>query len=189
LFSDNEETETLTIIDPKLFPSKASVIKPAQRPLHKLFPSKRLLHIALFHEMLHWYQLLRYHERANETEKGVDCGPNDSPNVQLLLYYYFQNNKLVSEPKLLWGNCFLMDPTDSIRVDEMRVILGSPLNLADFLNGDDLSENLFRCFCEEPLRFGENYDSSNQQYLQAPEFSIKKACEVVEKAAMCYSAL
>ncbi|MDR2464504.1 MAG: hypothetical protein LBD36_02775, partial [Holosporales bacterium] len=101
---------------------------------------KRELCIALFHEMLHWYHYLRDPARA-DIENHVIHGNNNS----ILRFYFFNINP--NTPGNTWGM------GNDVKVEEIRTILGviPDINGQDgqpivgFLNGDDLSENLFRC--------------------------------------------
>ncbi|MDR0556109.1 MAG: hypothetical protein LBG20_03870 [Holosporaceae bacterium] len=104
---------------------------------------KRELCIAMFHEMLHWYHCLRDTVRMN-VENPHDLSAN--LNNPILNYYFGGVN-----PNTI-NNTWNQD-NQRVAIEDMRTILGvtpgingldgNPIN--NFLNGDDLSENLFRC--------------------------------------------
>ena len=111
--------------------------------------------VGLFHEMLHWFHFLRNPDRFND-------GDNDDPNVfkYSLRCYYGNQNELG-----MWGG--------SMDSEEIANILGTPnhndVGYQHFidqnaflavpnndrpLNGDDLSENVYRISKNCHMRFG-----------------------------------
>lgn len=42
----------------------------------------------------------------------------------------------------------------AVGFEEVRTILGSHTTVTDYINGDDISENLYRLCDDQPLRFG-----------------------------------
>jgi hypothetical protein len=144
--------------------------------------------------MLHWYHFLRYYKRT-QAELGISFPDGTVPTNEVLRHYYFlkEQEKVVespsNNPKNLWG-VILWNMANDMAVEEMRTILGVPTELKGYLNGDDLSENLFRHFCTAKL-FGKNFymrfgERNEPDKLQSSGFPIKKAWEVVKNAAKCY---
>jgi hypothetical protein len=109
--------------------------------------------IPLFHEMLHWFHCLRYYRRAiseADFDRVVAFAPYPEVNS-----FYFKSGEDPNTPGNTWA---VIDRNGSVvanKVDleEMRTILGinnitkSIANVftTSFLEGDDISENLFRC--------------------------------------------
>ena len=119
--------------------------------------------VALFHEMLHWYHELRDPNRKNVEKTG-------QPFVSLHLKDYFigryywdfcstffekdiiNSNMLISERNWTTDNNqnFIIN---NVNFEEMRTIIGVPNDL-NFINGDDLFENLYKACIHEPLSCG-----------------------------------
>lgn len=129
------------------FTNKTNLQVPTTGPHHTVPTSfqKRDLCIGLFHEMLHWYHYLRDTLRANTENLIAYDSLLIAPNS--LVEYYFYNENLDAPHLRTWSH------ERSLRVEEMRTILGASPDVIGhngdvihgFLNGDDLSENLFRC--------------------------------------------
>ena len=67
------------------------------------------------------------------------------------LYYQIINEYIQNKKGGLYSaKCILY----SVNFEEIRTILGVPMNCHAYKNGDDLSENLYRSCCKQPLRFG-----------------------------------
>jgi hypothetical protein len=98
---------------------------------------------------------LRAYRRTIQEENGNPIGLNvASP----LIRDYYPN----SENPLFTFSEYITKINDSIttwmldvffRIDEFRVVCGSNPKIADYMNGDDLSENVFRCALGLPMRF------------------------------------
>lgn len=102
---------------------------------------------ALFHEMLHWYQQLRNQERSNsEYRKPYDQIANNDLSIDLG-YRPIPANVPHFES---WVKSY-------VELDEMRVICGAGNilgHVCHYMEGDDLSENAFRCAMGLKMRFG-----------------------------------
>jgi hypothetical protein len=112
------------------------------------------LDIALFHEMLHWFHsLIDYNRATDERNQSKQFKLSDR---DIGKYYWgdlLQGNpddisSQISRSEIPWYNGHVCD------FEEMRTILGFPEGLPGYLNGDDLSENLYRTEQGFPLRFG-----------------------------------
>ncbi len=141
------------------------------------------LDVMLFHEMNHWYHHLRHPNRFAEESncygigRRLDGNPTPgngnlgtvSANAADLGAYYWQV-LLAGDPQLAiseeaWKNPLSIGGATVYRVpfEEMRNILGVPINgIANKLNGDEISENLYRMCIGVPLRYG---------YWQSPTLS------------------
>lgn len=119
------------------------------------------LDIALFHEMIHWYHRLRNTARSY-TEDNVAINGNNEENYQMYMYYWRDlssnvNKKQISS--LAWQGTL----DNHIDLEEVRTILGikntanlyynSNNFLENYLEGDDLAENLYRACIGQFLRF------------------------------------
>lgn len=131
----------------------------------------------LFHEMNHWYHYLRHPNRFAEESNYYDTGRRLNGNqtsavaVELntvnedaaaLGIYYWNGLLAAGDPRLAvsekaWKSPLPIGGAMVYRVsfEEMRNILGVPINgIANRLNGDEISENLYRMCIGEPLRYG-----------------------------------
>lgn len=111
--------------------------------------------VALFHEMSHWYHALRNIQRLSDEQNFAPPYKNFNSGAsaaRLGAYYWNLGgwaNMNISQSK--WGK-----PD----YEEIRNILGVPVFAAginpvhDTINGDDLSENLYRMCIRLPLRIG-----------------------------------
>ncbi|MDR1034522.1 MAG: mitochondrial inner membrane protease ATP23 [Holosporales bacterium] len=108
----------------------------------------------LFHEMLHWYQQLRYFDRFN-IEHNQIIPPTRFPVRSLPYDYYYQNAYTNGQTHKSWSTPIPPGPGGTMAVDELRVRCGRSSNGMDqFFEGDDLSENAFRCLNGWKLLFG-----------------------------------
>ncbi|MCR5224725.1 MAG: hypothetical protein K6C34_01455 [Alphaproteobacteria bacterium] len=122
-----------------------------------IIPKKTLSDVALFHEMLHWYHHLRDVARQiRESNRGPSALHfTDVPIGQF--YWRKMNsaklfaNMVVSES--VWS-MNLPQLGSRVLFEDIRTILGVPNNFKPYLEGDDLSENLYRMCTANPLRFG-----------------------------------
>jgi hypothetical protein len=147
--------------------------------------SERPSDVSLFHEMLHWYHALRDIARHDE-EKDSFAGTAALTDSKLGKYYWGTDQsaswkisaipwvskiKVPREEEMLVVNC-----------EEIRTILGSCRDVPGYLEGDDLSENLYRLSRGGYLRFGHTlirfYEDKDV---------IEKAIEVCKKSASSYS--
>ena len=126
--------------------------------------------IALFHEMNHWYHALRDIQRLlNENNMSVWGGKRHFNNTvtggnavpagsEAIGAYYWGG----LDPA--WTNMYVTEQKWSENYEEIRNILGVPIQpgivhpVAGTINGDDLSENLYRMCKGEPLRLGHAYN-------------------------------
>jgi hypothetical protein len=134
-------------------------------------------HIGLFHEMVHWFHVLRHPQRHSEERIafGGTIDLRDTLQQETIGAYFWGNNHLISDN----GNAnswkvsaypWVSYSADNayVNFEEIRTILGAPtlmryrhvvpdtahLNPYIFLNGDDLSENKYRTSLNTQLRFG-----------------------------------
>lgn len=118
------------------------------------------LDVVLFHEMLHWFHYLR-DSRRFKNERVLDYQEHE---YYLFDYYYGDQADIANFACDAWNY-------RGLRGGELRNILGTPSDKVlemfekeikqsvKFLNGDDLSENAYRCSrhtAEKPIymRFG-----------------------------------
>lgn len=111
--------------------------------------------VALFHEMNHWFHALRNIDRlGKEQNRNIIPYGFNSGNAAARLGAYYWNlggwvNMNVSQSK--WGRP---------NYEEIRNILGVPVfvgvanPIVGTINGDDISENLYRICIGLPLRIG-----------------------------------
>lgn len=125
--------------------------------------------VSLFHEMLHWYHHLRNVDRMNK-EAGRVTKPHFHTHFLGKYYWGGLNScanewrgRLVSEqPWLAFSVIF--GPADYVNFEELRTVLGVTYRGSidqyqqNYLQGDDLSENLYRMCIGIPLRFGYGRD-------------------------------
>ena len=75
-------------------------------------------------------------------------------------HYWCKVMKTVIDENMLsiseenWTPCKGCGDLSLVNFEEIRTILGSPNTIKNFLNGDELSENLYRAHIGQPLRFG-----------------------------------
>ena len=143
---------SISIEDARL---KLSILGKLEEKYSNIVLGETPLDVCIFHEMIHWYHWLRNAVRFNKESDNIygirlDCA--------LLSKHYWgkvvdknDNNMeirmLISEKN--WKNTF-----DLVDFEEIRAILGAPAAIQGFLNGDELSENLYRAHIGQPLRFG-----------------------------------
>ncbi len=126
-----------------------------------IVPVYDTIDISLMHEMLHWWHVLRNIKRTQE-ERDNRNPENGSYNYHNISNYYFSQyywNGLNWLSK--WnGNEASILPWhfngEYINFEEMRTILGFSCTDSSkhYLQGDDLSEDLYRVCVGKPLRFG-----------------------------------
>ena len=112
--------------------------------------------------MLHWFHMLRDPERKNR-ESQIQCETNDK---ELLI-----SKALMESEKLeLWIGRNKKEDSSSeliLKMEEVRTIMGYTFNFLitidektisyfaeEVINGDDLSENLYRLCVGQQLRYG-----------------------------------
>jgi hypothetical protein len=103
--------------------------------------------VHLFHEMLHWFHFLRYTDRYVKNREGEK---ENTPRQYGSLVRSFYSGRV----EYWTGKGFVIQPykkdvSDEVDVEEMRTVFGSSTIVHPFFNGDDLSENLYRCFLSE----------------------------------------
>ena len=128
----------------------------------EIIKSSRTDDVGLFHEMLHWFHMLRDPERKNR-EAQIQCKTNDK---ELLI-----SKALMGSEKLeLWIGREEKGNSSSeliLKMEEVRTIMGYTFNFLitidektisyfaeEVINGDDLSENLYRLCVGQQLRYG-----------------------------------
>jgi hypothetical protein len=138
--------------------------------------------VGLAHEIIHWFHALRYYSRfINEKEAKAGTIRLDGTNIKgkrckinpIIIgnYFYGANSDMWRYSALPWvtGN--------NINFEEMRTILGSPKwsNVkVNYIEGDDISENLYRASRDIPIRFGhDNYD-----FYEKKEVTNKAICSL-----------
>jgi hypothetical protein len=105
--------------------------------------------VGLIHEMIHWYHALRNYKRLTD-ELGLG---NDKKSLGMIgvgrIYY------TVGIDDDLYDK-WLIDDGKNISFEDMRTIFGSiEGENVEYLNGDDISENLYRLYRgDTPLRYG-----------------------------------
>ena len=100
----------------------------------------------LFHEMCHWYHYLRDPSRfINDVQMIKDkiCKINDGNRIGSLFYGSKYDDAYLKLASVAW--CSINDTIRRLVVnfEEMRTILGSSPNCVNYLEGDDISENLY----------------------------------------------
>lgn len=116
--------------------------------------SESLPHISLFHEMIHWYYYLRDPQRSNSEQ---EC---DNSVYEHYLGEYYWGDLGYHNSCLYRSGTRHDEERERVSFEywsnfnEMRTILGSARATANYKEGDDLSENLYRTCVGFPLRFG-----------------------------------
>jgi hypothetical protein len=125
-------------------------------------------HVALFHELVHWYQTLRAHDRAGYEHNNRYNYFNPDEMLYHCGYTLPERGYRITD-KILWRT-----QETPFALDEYRVICGSREGYPGYLSGDDISENAFRCSQKLPMRFGYAWpleqesldDTRNTRYLR-----------------------
>jgi hypothetical protein len=105
----------------------------------------------LFHELLHWYHWLRdsYRFALDINASNISLQIDDVGRIGGV-YYNNLHGININERRLLtvaWCTRRVTGSADFVaNFEEMRTILGSPNNIPHYLEGDDLSENVFILF-------------------------------------------
>lgn len=146
--------------------------------------------IGLFHEMLHWYHLLRAPRRF-VTEKTAGAGTiklNGYSNANGLTIYigaYYWNttrtNPEVDNKYNISATPWKSRINNRIQFEEIRTILGSNVDVWNYMQGDDLSENLYRATRGSYMRFGH----STSPYYE-DEGVIQKAISSCNQVGLYY---
>lgn len=110
--------------------------------------------------MIHWFHTLRNVQRKQKESDNYDpinnqCNPRNFTNYYIGKYYW-QNLNCLNDTQ---GHQISEQPwieDGYIKFEEIRTILGFHCNVNDdmYVQGDDLSENLYRMCVGFPLRFG-----------------------------------
>lgn len=122
----------------------------------------RPTHVALFHELVHWYHAIRNYERYIE-ELTQDRTQVINKCIGALYYNNDDNDEKAHWLTNYKGN-------EIISFEDMRTIFGMHSESEGYFEGDDLSENLYRAFWKRPLRYGHKQENI---------FSVKSC--IVEK--------
>ena len=146
----------------KISPTSISIFK---ENLYKISKSPSPSHVSLAHELIHWFHLLRCYRRfSNEKDKGYLVKLDGTalskaetcPPILIGKYYYGNSKANWKILSLAWKSGTI------ISYEEMRTVLGLPSDCGssfNYLEGDDLSENLYRICTGIPLRFGHTSDT------------------------------
>ncbi len=139
--------------------------------------------IGLFHEMVHWFHVLRHPQRHSEERIGFKNAGGaislcDTSQRETIGAYFWGNFSDDSDHWKISAYPWIGRSIDNtyVNFEEIRTILGAPtleqyravvtdtshLNPYVFLNGDDLSENKYRASLNAKLRFGH----SNQPFYE-----------------------
>lgn len=154
---------------------------------------KRPHDVGLFHEMLHWYHYLRNKRRY--TDEGTARNASVKLNgfvkgtqdicIDIGRYYWDQNRNNNNDNDDLndrWRTSarpWLAEYNLGYCIDfeEIRTILGSHITVKDYIEGDDLSENLYRSAQNCYMRFWhtdtpyyEDNDVINQAFQACKEY-------------------
>lgn len=149
-------------LDPDFLPSASVVQKIQKKFMTKVIPVSSQA-ITLFHELLHWFHNIQNYSRYISDRRLDMAQPNS-------IYAFYYSG--VSASHAPW-----IPPAapDRIEGEEMRTILGynayhpvkktiknaAIMEAPGFLNGDELSENLFRCFLYSYMRKGKTSAITN----------------------------
>lgn len=137
----------------------------------------------VYHELLHWFHQLRNSNRFAYEATGqlkVEEGVDPCSSSPIIRYYW---GGLHAKARGLGEWLITMSPwlcskaDRGIDVEEIRTILGASPRLAGYLEGDDLSENLYRTELKLPIRFGHDAFCFFED-----EQVIQKALEVCDGA-------
>jgi hypothetical protein len=114
----------------------------------------------LLHEMVHWYHHLRAPKRFG-MERGVqfEWGPEVNPVIQGYWSWIDHQVWLGARGSPSWRQLEVtfwpwMVVKGTVRVEEVRCILGVRKDSTGYLEGDDISDNLYRASLDRPLRYG-----------------------------------
>ncbi|MBQ7673261.1 MAG: hypothetical protein IJT36_01870 [Alphaproteobacteria bacterium] len=151
---------------------------------HPISLVKRESDIGLFHEMIHWFHVLRHPERHSKERVAFKAHQaislHDNAIYETIGGYFWNgidNNNTNSWKVSAIPWVGYSDNDSYVNFEEIRTILGVPtlkqyretvpnvphhLNPYVFLNGDDLSENKYRVSVNAKLRFGH----SNQPFYE-----------------------
>lgn len=152
------------------FNSKSSPIQVVGRvgkeDLVSIVTQEHNLFASLFHEMLHWFHSLRNPTRMYFEQGGVSLKTLKTAKLTDLFDiggYFYSNPNETSERIALSTKLWISDSSKPhISLEEMMTVLGAPpLDMYQkhdkeyyYLEGDDLSENLFRVSLGAKFRFG-----------------------------------
>ena len=126
---------------------------------------KRKSDIGLFHEMIHWYHRLRHiirynHEKSHGEQKQLSdiISVADRPDITIGNYYYKNIPDAVvsgtTKDQRRENSAKVWNEDGNTQYEEIRAIIGVPAELDGYLNGDEISENLYRLHTSDPnMRF------------------------------------
>lgn len=140
----------------------------------------------IFHELLHWFHNLRdplrsFFEVKGKNSVGEIVKLNDASSLSGYFYAGNDSPTKIQISSLPWlqtdGNKLV------INLEEMRTILGAPNEQIftectgdyHYLEGDDISENVFRLSQDLPMRLGHKeseYIASNKIFIVAATLSV-----------------
>ena len=111
-----------------------------------IIKERSCLHVDLFHEMVHWFHMLRDPNRFIQ-ESGVNS--IFSSEIDNCTSLYFDNIEGCNSIQRKGIVNFIWED-----LEELRTILGVKIGSFKYLNGDDISENLYRVSVGEAVRYG-----------------------------------
>ena len=124
--------------------------------------------VGLFHELLHWFHTLRDFKRKNEETQIY----TETDDLNLLTAQNSMDSENI-ESWMIRENSKNPMPKIIIKMEEFRTIMGYTVSFLvdingkiisytpkNILNGDDLSENLYRLCIGQSLRYGHSIDET-----------------------------
>lgn len=138
--------------------------------------------ISIFHELCHWFHFLRNPnryllERTAWNNTVLINGETYDKTLKNSLAQYIYGDAYTSdsEKEKRWRISALpWREGEHVHFEELRNIIGAVEAVGNYLEGDDLSENLYRLSIGHPLRFGH----SNEIYRES-EAIVNKAKDIV----------
>lgn len=128
---------------------------------HEIILYPRPDDVGLLHEMIHWYHFLRHTERftieRNAGNGSINIHGKKADNaIYIHIGNYYWPTATEDRWKLSAMPWFVINEEElAVGFEEIRTILGSKkVDVEGYINGDDISENLYRSCDNQPLRFG-----------------------------------
>ena len=117
--------------------------------------------ISIFHELCHWFHFLRNPKRynlektaGNNTIKINGLKNDGTVEIYLARSIYGEIYDKESDKRKWRVSALPWRDGNHVHFEELRNIIGSSNQVEGYLEGDDLSENLYRLSIGYPLRFG-----------------------------------
>lgn len=149
---------------------------------HEIILYSRSDDVGLLHEMIHWYHFLRHAERYT-MERNADNGnikingkkESDTHTIHVHIGNYYWNTAEIDKWKLSTMPWFVVNGEElAVGFEEIRTILGAYSGIG-YINGDDISENLYRSCNNYPMRFGHSGTAFYED--KSVIDKVKLACE------------